>query len=602
MKQILYFLFFSLFTFYHIPYSKAQDDRLKGLDQELEEVLKTWNAAGFAVAVVEKDQVIYTKGVGYRDYENKKPVTPNTLFAIGSCSKAFTSSLLGLLQKEDKLSLTDSPTKYIPELKFKEPVMNNMIQIKDLMCHRTGLPRHDYAWYLFTTDSRDTLIERIQYQEPFTGVREQWYYNNFMFLAQGVIAERITGKSWEENIESMLFEPLAMKRSNAVIDGLRNGDDVSFGYEYDEDDGIQKMDYYDIAAMGPAGSINSSVNEMANWVIAWINGGKFKGKEVLPESYVREAMSSQMVINGNLPNPERPGLHMANYGYGWFLSSYKGHYRVEHGGNIDGFSANTSFFPSDSIGIVVLVNQNGSSVTAVARNIIADRMLGVEKTDWNKDLREEVDEAQANQKKATESQVADQKKGTKPSHIIEDYAGLYSNPGYGKFTISVKGDSLFAEFPLMKFWLSHYHYDVFEVYEVEEDGIDNSEPSQLRVNFSTNNAGEIIGLNIQLEPSVDPIEFTRKPTTVKVEKANLEQYVGEYEVSGVMAKVYIKDESTLYVFVPGQPEYKLDPIGAHKFIFVDVAGFKLEFLPDAAGKIEAVLFNQPNGTFRANRK
>ena len=142
------------------------------------------------------------------------------------------------------------------------------------------------------------------------------------------------------------------------------------------------MDYYDIAAMSPAGSINSSVNDMSNWMRMWLNKGKFNDTEILSEAYIQEAISSQMVIRASLPDEEFPDMHLANYGYGWMITSYRGHYRVEHGGNIDGFSASVAFYPSDNLGIVVLTNQNGSVIPSLVRNTIADRMLKTDKTDW----------------------------------------------------------------------------------------------------------------------------------------------------------------------------------------------------------------------------
>ena len=162
----------------------------------------------------------------------------------------------------DKLSFNDSPRKYIPDLEFYNDDMNNNIIIKDLMSHRTGLPRHDYSWYLFPSHDRDSLIQRIKYQEPFTGIRQQWYYNNFMFLAQGVIAKNITGKSWEDNISERFLKPLGMSRTNVTIDAMKTANNAAFGYETKKDNSNSKMDYYDIAAMAPAGSINSSVNDM----------------------------------------------------------------------------------------------------------------------------------------------------------------------------------------------------------------------------------------------------------------------------------------------------------------------------------------------------
>ena len=449
MKNLLFVVCIAL-SFSSV-FGQSTDKRMKGIEKELNEVLATWQAAGFAVAVVEKDKIIYAKGFGYRDYENKKPVTANTLFAIGSCSKAFTVSLLGILASEDKVSLDNSPADYIPYLKFYNDELNSSVTIKDMMSHRTGLPRHDYSWYVFPTNSRDSLLQRVAYQEPFTGIRKKWYYNNFMYLAQGVVVEKVTGKTWEENVAEKLFGPVEMVRSNLSISELEKASDKALGYELKNDSIIKKMDYYDIAAMSPAGSINSSVQEMSNWVITWINGGKFKDKEVIPANFVTQAMSSQMVVRAGLPGKENPDLHMSNYGYAWGISSYKGHYRVTHGGNIDGFSASTSFFPSDSVGIIVLANQDGSSIPSVVRNIMADRMLGVSKTDWNKTLKDSQDKARAEQKEAKKEAVSDQVLGTKPSHSLTAFTGAYSHPGYGSFDINIDGDALFAHFTLMKF-------------------------------------------------------------------------------------------------------------------------------------------------------
>jgi CubicO group peptidase (beta-lactamase class C family) len=584
-----------------VLFGQKTEERLAGIDEELQEVLETWQAPGFAVAVVEKDKVIYAKGFGYSDYENKVPADANTLFAIGSCTKSFTSAILGQLRDEGHVDFDESPRTYIPGLKFFSDEMNTYVTVKDMMCHRTGLARHDFSWYLFPTDSRDTLIQRMEHQEPFTGVREQWYYNNFMFLTQGVIAEEITGKTWEDNVRERIFKPLGMERSNLSIKELQKSKNAAYGYQTEEDGNIKKMDYYRIRAMAPAGSINSSVNEMTKWVQTWIYGGNFNDESILPSGYVSEAMSSQMVVGAGLPGKDNPDLHMANYGYGWFLSSYRGHYRVEHGGNIDGFSANTAFYPSDSIGIIVLANQNGSSVPAVVRNILADRMLGLTKVDWNKDLRESFEKAMANQKEAQAKSTSNQKKGTKPSHLLIEYAGTYSHPGYGSFELDFERDSLFAKFGEELNYVQHFHYDVFEPFDIEDGKIDTTR-SPILMTFSTNVSGEIDGVSIPMEPTVDPIKFKRTPKEIEVTTADLEPYVGKYELAGTEIKVYIKSENVLYVFVPGQPEYELLATGKHKFVFKTLDGFSLEFKESEDGKINAMTFNQPNGVFTASKK
>lgn len=580
----------------------AAPDPFAGLDTAFQRVLKDRNAAGFAVAVVSKDKIIYAKGFGYRDYEKKLPVTTNTQFAIGSCTKAFTSSLMGLLNKDGKLDYDKPAISYLPELRFFNDNLNNLVTVRDIMSHRTGLPRHDYSWYLFNTASRDSLLRRIQYQEPTAPIRQVWQYNNFMFLAQGMIAEKLTGKSWEANIKEKIFTPLGMTESNFSIHDLQKNKEAAVGYIVHKDSIIKKIKYYDIDGMGPAGSINSSVTEMANWVITWINGGKFKGKEILPANYVKDAMTSQMVISGGLPSKESPDVHFSNYGFGWMLSSYRGHYRVEHGGNIDGFSASTTFFPSDSVGIIVLTNQNGSAVTGIVRNMIADRLFGINRVDWNG----RRNEADAKAKKAAKEKEKDiktgKKTGTLPSHPLKDYSGVYDNPAYGSFEISAVTDSLIMHSPNGDVWLRHYHYDVFEAFNKDEEGIDTTAEGGLKIQFQMNAAGEISAVTLPLQAGLKDIEFTRSAKAKEVAKDELKKYVGDYELSeGMIARFYVKGDKTLYAFIEGQPEYELVPTDKNKFELKILKGYSVLFEENEKGEIIAASFVQPNGTFKAKK-
>ncbi|OUS01996.1 penicillin-binding protein [Flavobacteriales bacterium 33_180_T64] len=579
----------------------AQDKRLKNIDKELDKILEVTKAAGFAVAVVEGDKIIYAKGFGYSDYENKIPVDANTLFAIGSSTKAFTASVLGILRDDGKLSFDDNPRDYAPDLEFYNDKMNTNIIIKDLMRHSTGLPRHDGSWYFFPTHNKDSLLMRIKHQEPFTGIRQQWYYNNFGFLAQGVIAEKITGKSWEDNIRDLFFKPLEMNRSNATIAEMKSSSNAALGYEL-KDNIISKMAYYDIAGMSPAGSINSSVNDMSKWLITWINDGTYNDKDIIPQNYRDEAMSSQMVVAGKIPDDKFPDIHFANYGYGWFLQSYKGHYRVDHGGNIDGFSANVAFFPSDNIGIVVLANQNGSPVPNLVRNTISDRMLGEEHSNWTDQYKENLEKRNKAEAEAEDEPETSNVKNTKPSHIKMDYTGSYNNKGYGKFDIIIENDTLFTQLNTKRQYLHHYHYDTFEFIDVVNGKIDTSGiGNSLKITFSTNDSGDISNAKVAAEPTVDPIEFKRTPNSIDVDLKTLDGYIGDYEISGTEIKVYIKKEA-LYFFVTGQPEYELIPTAKHKFSFKTLEGFKIEFIASEDGKITELKAIQPNGIFTAKRK
>jgi CubicO group peptidase (beta-lactamase class C family) len=604
MKQLLIFLTLLLVNnSFAQKKTVKQPDPLAGIDTVFERILKDRQGAGFAVAIIKKDKIIYAKGFGYRDYEKKLPVTPNTLFAIGSCTKAFTSFLLGLLNKDNKLDYDKPARNYLPELKFFNDDLNNKVTVRDMMCHRTGLPRHDYSWYLFNTSSRDSLLQRIQYQEPTAAIRETWQYNNFMFLTQGMIAEKLTGQSWETNIKEKIFVPLGMKTSNLSITDLQKSNDAALGYTVYKDSVIKKLDYYNINAMGPAGSINSSVNEMSNWVMTWINGGKFNGKEVLPPAYTKEAMSSQMIMSAGLPDKEIPDAHIANYGFGWMIASYRGHYRVEHGGNIDGFSASTSIFPTDSIGIVVLANQNASAIPGIVRNTIADRLLNLAPINWNARANEAQKKAKAAAKEAEKSATSNKKTGTSPSHAKKSYTGQFNHPGYGTFEVINRNDSLIMLTQNGDAWLRHYHYDVFEALPIDKtDGIDTSSAENLKVQYQMTPAGEINSVFVPLQGGLKDIEFTRKEKAKEITKDELAKYTGDYEFApGNGVKFYIKGDKTLFAFLEGQPEYELVPVDKNKFNLKILSGYSVQFEENEKGEIISASFIQPNGTFKAKR-
>jgi len=576
-----------------------QDPRLKSLDTLAETVLKDWHGAGFAVAVVEKDKIIYAKGFGYRDVEKKLPVTPNTQFAIGSCTKAFTAAMIGLLNQEGKLDINKPVREYLPSLKFYDDIMNSQLTLRDMMCHRTGLSRYDLSWFMFNTASRDSLIQRIQYHEPSAPIRTKWQYNNWMYLVQGVVTEKLTGKSWEDNIQERFFRKLEMNNSNLTIDGLKNNAEPAIGYGV-EDDKPKKMDYYNINGMGPAGSINSTVLDISNWVIAWINGGKFRGKEILPPTYVGAAMRTQMSMEGGVPPKEIPDVHSVSYGFGWMLNSYRGHYLVEHGGNINGFSASTAFFPTDSIGIIILTNQNGSMITNVIRSEIADKLFGLKDIAWNKYYL--IKSKQPDKPKDTTAK--EPVKGADISRPANDFTGYYDNKGYGKFEIVEKNDSLFAQLPDGTSWyLSHYCYDIYDPVLVDkEKGINTENKFPWRFTFRTDEEGKISTVSVPMESPVKPIIFTRTEKSLALNADSLKKYEGEYTLGGVTCKVYRKGSAELFLFVQGQPEYTLVPSAKDKFTLKGVPGYSVRFTVNDQGESTEAVFLQPNGTFKATKK
>ncbi|MBC8985136.1 serine hydrolase [Pedobacter sp. N36a] len=512
MKLKIVIAFLSIMSLKAVAQQAAvkADSRFNGLDTAFQHVLKTWNAAGFAVAVVQKNKVIYAKGFGYRDAVNKLPVTPNTIFPIGSCTKAFTTTLIGKLEKEGKVNIDQPVKNYLPELTFYNEEMTNHINLRDMMSHRTGLARFDMSWYMFNTPSVDDLLKRIQYMVPTTGLREKWQYNNFMYMAQGAVVSKLTGKTWADQINEKIFRPLGMTHSNTSLAELLKSKEVSLGYGVKDDQSLDLLDYYDISGMAPAGAINSNVNDMAKWMMAWVNNGKYESKEIIPADFRKQAISSQAIMDGGLPEKNAPDIYFANYGLGWFMDSYRGHYRVEHGGNIDGFSAISTFFPADSLGIVVLSNQNVSNVPEIVKNIISDRLLQLKYEDWNGKLKKSADRRVA-MAKAEQKEETIQTQHHPATHPLADYTGTYNYPAYGTMKVYMKNDSLYAKTSVRTVWLKPTNYDIFELFIIDPKKGLNTEKGSAGVNvqFHMNSSGNIDGFETQLEGVLKPYFFVR---------------------------------------------------------------------------------------------
>ncbi|MBL0739707.1 serine hydrolase [Chryseolinea lacunae] len=593
MRRILLLLLLTWPGAYVFGQQKDIDKKLKGFDDFVTKAMHDWNVQGLSVAVVYKNNVVLSKGYGFRNTAGKLPVTSQTLFAIGSCTKAFTAAGLCLLEEDGKLELDNPVRSYLPDFKLQDEYVSANMTPRDLLCHRSGLPRHDMLWY-GSNFSREALYERLRYLEPSKPFRTTYQYQNLMFMTAGYLTEKVSHQSWEQFTRERLFAPLNMTASNFSVNDLQQAKDFSTGY-VDQKGVVQPMPYMNIDALGPAGSINSNADDMSHWLLALINGGQFKGKKILSPNTIRQLQTPVMVAATQVPLPYDEAFYNL-YGLGWVITSYRGHVRVDHGGNIDGFSASTCFLPRDSVGVVVLTNMNSSVLPTIVRNQVIDRMLGLTLVDWNKrflDERNKNRELQESIKK--EEDDRQRVTGTTPSHTLDKYAGHYEHPAYGTVSIALDSNVLRANVHGLMTDLEHYHYDIFRA-------TDQKYFEGEKFLFTTGMDGSVAELHLKLEPAVKDIVFKRMPDAVAVAPTTLASYVGDYDFGGQVAKVYLKDTTKLFLFVPGQPEYELAAIKQHEFKIKILEGFQVKFETDPKGQVTELLSIQPNGTFRAKRK
>ena len=570
--------------------AKEKPVDLKGFPEFVAKVMADWKVPGIAVSIVKDGKVILAEGYGHRDVEKELKVTPHTLFAIGSCTKAFTATGVGILVDEGKISWDKPVSNFLPSFKLHNSFASEHMTPRDLLCHRSGLPRHDLMWY-GSSLTRQELFDRLQFLESNREFRAVWQYQNLMFMTAGYLVGEASGTSWEEFTRKKILDPLQMKESNFSVAESEKSSDFSYPYQ-EKDDQVVRIPFRNIDAIGPAGSINSNVLEMANWVLLNLNKGKWGDKQIISENALAQIHAPQMVIQSPLRYDEM--LH-SSYGLGWLITAYKGHLLLTHGGGIDGFIALVSFMPRDNIGIVVLSNLNGNPVPSIVGYHLFDRILALGETDWNKRLKDERAKAKEEAEKSKKEAEKDRKPNTSPSHPLEDYAGDYEHPAYGLFSVTKEGDNLKGKFNSLEFPLSHYHYDIFELKVERFDLIQ-------KVSFITDLKGNISGFSVQLEPAAEAIEFNRMPEKKMMEKSFLDKLTGSYEMMGVTFQILLRDEKTLILSVPGQPEHELVPYRGTEFNFKGLEGFSIEFKMDEKGVVIEATVKQPNGVFAAKKK
>jgi CubicO group peptidase (beta-lactamase class C family) len=339
--------------------------QLAAIEKAIDEKRKEFGIPGLSLVIVKDDRVIYMKGLGVKDFERNLPVTPDTLFAIGSASKAFTAMLALMSQDEGKLSLEDSPKRFLPYFKLRDSEADSKITIRDLLAHRSGLNRTDLAMVTGALN-REELIQVAAMAKPTAKLGEKFQYQNVMYTAAGEAVARAQDSTWEKLIASKIFKPLGMKSSDTTVGAMQKARDFSFGYDYNAGTkATRRLPQREIAAAAPAGAINSNARDMSQWLRFMLSEGVINGKRLVSEKAFNEAISKQITVGGSV-----------NYGLGWFLREWNKHKVVEHGGNIDGFNAQVALMPDQKLGFVLLTNVTASSLGSFAMSTVWKNLVG----------------------------------------------------------------------------------------------------------------------------------------------------------------------------------------------------------------------------------
>jgi CubicO group peptidase (beta-lactamase class C family) len=440
---------------------------------------------GLAVGVVEQGHVVFARGFGYRDVDNHLPVTPDTLFPLGSCSKAFTATAIALLADEGTIALDTPVRTYLPDFSLEDPVASATLTTRDILTHKSGLPRHDLFWYQ-APFSRDELYGRLRFLEPSGPPRTRWQYNSVMFVVAGRIVEKVSGESWESFVEDRILFPLNMRRTLLSAEAMESDSDHACPYAIREGR-VQKIPMLKrLSPIAPAAAVQTSVQDLASWLTFHAT----RSPGLLGERMWRELHRPQ----AEMPAPDQPEVQHPYYALGWIHESYRGHPLVCHNGAIDGFTVHLGFLPETGQGLILLMNRDLASPALMAIAYSAyDRLLGLEPLDWEGRLKEVPTPLQGVPHTALD-------------FPIENVVGRYEHPAYGVLTVRAKGERLVMQFRTLRFALVYQGQRRFLSLEPIADGA-----PQISVRFSKQKNGEPLQLFVPLNFDVgDPVEvFTR---------------------------------------------------------------------------------------------
>jgi len=474
------------------------------IDAILEKGREAFDIPGTAVAVVRGDET-YLQGYGTKKLGKDDPVTADTIFAVGSVTKAFTTTAMAMLVDEGKMSWDDHPRKHVPGFKLSDALADANVNLRDLVAHRTGLARHDCLWYNSRWTSEE-LLAKIAFLAPAFSFRSTYQYNNLMYMVAGLAVEAASGMTWDEFVRSRIFEPLGMTRSLTSVNQLGAVGDFCTPHEKHEDE-VVIVPWTNLDAVGACGSINSCARDLANWVRFQLGDGTWEGRQLVSKSNLDETHSPHIVVPVDEASRDLAETTITSYCLGWNLLNYRERTIIAHGGAIDGFNASVALVPKAGVGVAILSNLANDMTVWAMRNALLDHLLGLPPKDWNAEIKaihaRNREKADREKRERAEKRAA----GTRPSHELSAYVGEYSDDAYGTATVGLDDGGLCFAWNNHTVKLEHWHFDTFAGKYEPPDW-----PVPIEVLFSLDADGTVSALRLIWPESGNDRLFVKRKT------------------------------------------------------------------------------------------
>ena len=414
---------------------------LAAFDRYVAQAARDWRVPGLAIAVVKDDSVVFARGYGVLDLTKPGPATEHTRFAIGSTTKAMTSAALGMLVDEGKLRWDDRVIDHLPDFRLYDPYVTRELTVRDLLTHRSGLPGTDLLWLRADLPEAE-MIRRLRHVRPSSSFRSQFTYQNVVYAVGGALIAKASGMPWEDFIRARIFGPLGMTESEPLVAGIASRPNVATPHGEIRDT-VRPVPIRTTDPVASAGSVWSSVSDMARWMRFVLDSGRVGGKRLLAAGTFTEWVTPQI----RAPVALYPALSLARphifaYALGWFVQDYRGETVWMHTGSINGMSAIIGLLPDRRAGVFVLANLDHAELRHALMYKVFDMYAGNPERDWSAELRKLFASGTA----TASGPPARPANPAPPSLALARYAGTYADSTYGTVEITLADGSLRAKF------------------------------------------------------------------------------------------------------------------------------------------------------------
>jgi CubicO group peptidase (beta-lactamase class C family) len=491
---------------------------------------------GVAVLAARDGEILYRKGFGYADIENKILVTPDTKFRIGSVTKQFTAAAILKLQESNLLSVNDKLSKFIPDFPRGDEVTIYM-----LLTHTSGI--HSYTnnpgflSKVTKTITPDSLVNAIE-KDPYDfNPGEKMLYNNSGYFLLGYIISKVSGKPYDVFLKENFFDPLHMNNTGIYYTGIKLENEAK-GYGFI--DGAYKPALnWDMSWAGAAGAIYSTLDDLLKWNQA-LYGGK-----VLTKKSLDEALTPAVLKNG-----EKPTMR---YAYGLGLVKYRGMDAISHSGGLHGFLTQLSYYPKEKMTVVMFTNTSEPQVNFNPEKI-GEAFL------WDK----------------MDKQTSYTEVPVKPEDL-QRYTGRYELPNVGVFTVTTEKEKIYAQLS---------GQPKFEIFPMAEDEFF-FKVVEARLKFLKDEQGEINSVMLFQNGQELKAKKLKEDPIATVDPSIFDQYVGKYKLNDNIIVTILKENNKLFALEPGESKMEMLPVSETDFVIKEINA-RVSFVKDESGKVKKI--------------